>query len=260
MSGEGFIRKTYYIYSTAIVLLVLVTTLLLGATGGRSTALEPTISATPEQTLSTPLPTPVITPSPEPTLNITPTPTATPTPTPYATPPLSGDAKHLIVVNAAANGQVVRVYSKDSSGKYTVLEKEMICSTGMNNSTPLGRFKIYVRYRWILLQGDVYGQYALRFYGSILFHSVPYIENRKPDTLQWEEWNKLGQQASAGCVRMSVEDVKWLYDHCDDGTIVVVYEGPDEAETRARLKLPDITESENGNWDPTDPEAPRDPS
>ena len=39
------------------------------------------------------------------------------------------------------------------------------------------------------------------------------------------QYNKLGQQASAGCIRLAVTDAKWIYDHCRLGTKVVIGEG-----------------------------------
>ena len=34
---------------------------------------------------------------------------------------------------------------------------------------------------------------------------------------------KLGSKASHGCVRLSVEDAKWIYNHCPAGTTITVY-------------------------------------
>jgi lipoprotein-anchoring transpeptidase ErfK/SrfK len=67
------------------------------------------------------------------------------------------------------------------------------------------------------LCGNVYGQYACRITGSILFHSVPY-EKQDKSTLEWWEYDKLGETASLGCIRLTVEDAKWIYDNCAKGT------------------------------------------
>ncbi len=129
------------------------------------------------------------------------------------------DTPYYIKVNNQAN--VVTVYKKDSNGAYTVPVKTMICSIG--TATPeSGVYKISDKYTWRLLEGNVYGQYACRIVGSILFHSVPYKEKNK-STLEWWEYDKLGTAASLGCVRLTVIDAKWIYDNCIPGTKVEFY-------------------------------------
>lgn len=103
------------------------------------------------------------------------------------------------------------------------------------------------------MNGNVYGQYACRIVGSILFHSVPY-EQKDKASLEWWEYDKLGESASLGCVRLAVEDSKWIYDNCIPGTKVEFYtsatSGPLGKPTRKK-----ITEDEEvRNWDPTDPD------
>ena len=54
--------------------------------------------------------------------------------------------------------QSVTVYASDSSGKFTVPVKTMVCSTGKEgeNETKIGTFKVTRRYRWHLLYGPCY--------------------------------------------------------------------------------------------------------
>ena len=100
-----------------------------------------------------------------------------------------------------------------------------------------------------------YGRYVVRFNGKILFHSVPYIEE-SPNTLEWEEYNKLGQNASLGCVRMSVEDAKWIYDNCKPGTVVVVYSDYEESGELGKPSAIKIDENSSYKmWDPTDKDS-----
>ncbi|MBM3713605.1 MAG: L,D-transpeptidase, partial [Actinobacteria bacterium] len=51
--------------------------------------------------------------------------------------------------------------------------------------------------------------YWTRFYGPYLIHSVPFDKN---GNIISEEYAKLGSPASHGCVRLEVEDAKWLYE------------------------------------------------
>lgn len=125
----------------------------------------------------------------------------------------------------------------------------MICSTGIDKATVLGEFSIYYKQEWNPLFNDVYGHYVSGFYGDYLFHSVPYYD-ASADTLETEEFNKLGNEASLGCVRMQTADVKWIYENCPENTSVIVYDD----ENPGPLGRPDaikITDHSCG-WDPTD--------
>jgi len=156
-----------------------------------------------------------------------------------------------IKVNLAAN--TVTIYKKDSNGKFTEPIKAMVCSVG--KATPKsGTYKISVRYRWRELFGNVYGQYATRIYGNILFHSVPYL-NTYPDTLEYDEYDKLGTSASAGCVRLTVEDAKWIYDNAKNGSTVEFYSDKNNPGPLGKPTAQKISSNKlNRNWDPTDPD------
>ncbi|MDE5830861.1 MAG: L,D-transpeptidase [Clostridia bacterium] len=104
------------------------------------------------------------------------------------------------------------------------------------------------------MSGDVYGQYASRITGSILFHSVPYVYQDK-STLEWWEYDKLGQTASLGCVRLTVEDAKWIYSNCIAGTKVEFYASSNPGPL-GKPTAKKISEDEDvRNWDPTDPDS-----
>lgn len=159
--------------------------------------------------------------------------------------------KYYIKINNQAN--VVTIYTKDSKGDYNVPIKAMICSIG--DATPeMGIYEISDKYDWRFLQGDVYGQYAVRITGHILFHSVPY-KNQSKDSLEWWEFDKLGTKASLGCIRLQVEDAKWIYDNCEKGTQVEFYsnENPGPLGKTEVEKISDF-EDNLKCWDPTDPD------
>lgn len=151
---------------------------------------------------------------------------------------------YLLKVNKQQN--VITAYKKDKKGKYSVPVKAMVCSVGVD--TPIGTFKTPVNYRWRLLDGDVWGQYSTRIVRGILFHSVWYYE-KNPSTLSAKQYNKLGTTASHGCVRVTVEDAKWIYDNCPIGTTVTIYnsKNPGPLGKPQAIKLPEGT-----GWDPTD--------
>lgn len=159
---------------------------------------------------------------------------------------------YYIMVNRQAN--CITIYEQDESGEYTIPMKAMVCSVGVSERTPLGTFRTSDKYTWRYLFGDVYGQYAYRINKNILFHSVPYYTKNKGD-LESEEYNKLGEAASLGCVRLTVEDAKWLVDNCPSGTKVTIYDSPDPGPLgKPTVNKIDLTSPYKG-WDPTDPSA-----
>lgn len=158
-----------------------------------------------------------------------------------------------VKVNRVMN--CVTVYMMDEQGEYTIPVKAMICSVGKNNNTPLGVFQTSTKYEWRALFGNVYGQYAYRIHNSIMFHSVPYYSINKGD-LETEEYNKLGEPASLGCIRLACIDAKWLVDYCPEGTTVEIY---DDEDSPGPLGRPDAVRidvnSKYAGWDPTDPDS-----
>lgn len=167
------------------------------------------------------------------------------------TPKIKYSSPYLIKVNRTQN--IVIVYEKDSNGKYTVAKKAMVCSVGTGNNTPRGIFYTSDRYNWRLLEGNVYGQYATRITAHILFHSVPYYTQDKSD-LEYDEYNKLGEAASLGCVRLSAEDSKWIKDNCPSGTTVIIYDSDEKEPLDKPTPIRIDTDDSRRGWDPTDPD------
>lgn len=158
--------------------------------------------------------------------------------------------KYSLGVNIKQN--IVTVYELDDSGEYTIPDRAFICSVG--EDTPCGSFKTSDKYIWRELFGNVYGQYATRVTGHILFHSVPYYTMNKDD-LEYDEYNKLGTTASMGCIRLCVKDAKWIYDNCPSGTEVNITDS-DSAEPLPKPEAYsiDINDTQKRGWDPTDPD------
>ena len=141
----------------------------------------------------------------------------------------------------------------DENKEYNKIVKVFTVSVGRNGKTPTGTFKTTKGYPWGALIKNVWGQYSTRITGSYLFHSVPYYTKNKGD-LEWQEYNKLGTAASAGCVRMTVRDVKWIYDNIENGTTVKIYDGSLPSGV-TKPSVPKIDgNSPNRGWDPTDPD------
>lgn len=168
------------------------------------------------------------------------------------TPKTETKNPYYIKINYTQN--VVTIYGKDDKGDYTKPIKAMVCSTGSATPTS-GTYKMSYKYRWLALYGGVYGQYCTRIVGHILFHSVPYLENGNQGSLEYWEYDKLGTSASAGCIRLTVQDAKWIYDNCKSGTEVEFYSdsnpGPLGKPTAQKISEDEAVRG----WDPTDPDA-----
>lgn len=184
--------------------------------------------------------------------------------------------KYCIAVNTKKNR--VTIYAKDEEGNYTKPVECFICSCGKekcnckvekyqkkNNSegyhshaTPKGVFKTGQRanQRWLKMVDNSYGQYTTNINGgSIWFHSVCYTGKDK-SKLETEEFNKLGTQASLGCVRLCVRDAKWIYDKVSSGTLVYIYSSSVAGPISPTKSVPKIDlNSPNKGWDPTDPDS-----
>lgn len=101
--------------------------------------------------------------------------------------------------------QKVYIYYKDETLKI------MPCSGGTTEKpTPLGKFKTNEKIKYAYVAKYQMGAYYwTRFYGEYLFHSIPYDAQ---GNILTEELEKIGTPASHGCIRLYVEDAKWMYD------------------------------------------------
>lgn len=133
------------------------------------------------------------------------------------------------------------------------------CSTGKSGNTYLGTYTTTNYYEWQLMNGNCYSRYAVRFNTHELMHSVPYYR-RDPSSLEYNQYNKLGTPASAGCCRLALIDAKWIYENTIPGTIVQVVKEPDLVFplTRPNIILDTNNKALRG-WDPTDTFTPGSP-
>lgn len=111
-----------------------------------------------------------------------------------------------------------RVYVLDAEDR-TV--RKFACSSGEEGSeTPTGTFTISDRGKSFYNPSVKEGAYYwTRFYEAYLFHSLPFDQNEE---MEPEEAAKLGTPASHGCIRLEIENAKWIYDHIPVGTKVSI--------------------------------------
>lgn len=162
----------------------------------------------------------------------TPKPTPAPTPVPYR-------------IGVDVTNQVTTVYGLDEQGGYTTVVRHMICSTGTEKDpTAPGTYTLNgATSRWCYFpKWGTHGQYWTRIDAYNAFHSVIYSEPN-PMALAKSSYTGLGKRASHGCIRLMLDDAKWIYDNVGKGTEVLVYEGELDEELTKSLKIPPLDTS-----------------
>lgn len=146
------------------------------------------------------------------------------------------------------SNQVVTVYrTKDDT-----IVRQMLCSTGKNDATPAGDYflpknrRSDERVEWYYFYYfECWAKYATRITGNILFHSLTYSA-KKESTLSQKAVKEWGYPASHGCIRLLVEDAKFIAKECKAGTYVKIYKsGARDDELREILHVASYT-GQNG--------------
>jgi len=131
--------------------------------------------------------------------------------------------------------QVVTVFEHDDQGAYTHIVRRFLCSSGstepddpldpedIGTPTPRGKWKIGGRERFgkfANFSGE-YARYWTQIVGSVYFHSLLFGA-RNVNAMKSYPFRHIGKNVSHGCVRLYVEDAKWLYYYACPGTVVYV--------------------------------------
>lgn len=181
-----------------------------------------------------------------------------------------------VEINRAAN--CVTIYAYDTEKKsYCIPIKTCTVSIGRDtwstkdasglatdtSFTPLGTYSVSsngtsVKYTMKPMYepdgSTVYARWATHVVGNVYFHSVAVGANSHY-ALSATQYNRLGTAASAGCIRMTVADAKWIYDYVSKGTKVTILKGdanhPGPLGKNATIKI-----SSSVSYDPTDPDVP----
>jgi len=144
--------------------------------------------------------------------NNTPRPTPEPTPIPY-----------FVEVDVA--NQLIKIFRRDANQEFTDLYKIFTASTGTPSfPSDVGTWTLTGRTaRWAHFPtwGGGYAQYWTRINSSIAFHSFLYGSDRR---INMRSVNRLGKTASHGCIRLTIQDAKWIYDNLGQGVEVWIHE------------------------------------
>lgn len=148
----------------------------------------------------------------------------------FARDELQNDDPNKYYVEVDISNQVVTVYQKDDDGEFTRIVRRFVCTTGQTQDkgvddpaspTPTGVWKIGTRERFgkfANFAGE-YARYWTQVVGGIYFHSIMF-GSREADALKSSPYSTLGKDASHGCIRLYIEDAKWLYYNACFGTTV----------------------------------------
>ena len=125
--------------------------------------------------------------------------------------------------------QVVKVwkYNRQTEG-YTDLDRAFLCATGTTTyPSPLGTFTLSGRKsahaefpNW----GGGQARWWVKITEEIAFHSVLYSDSSNDATLKVSSLTGLGKRGSHGCIRLTVADAKWIYDHVEAGMQVWIHD------------------------------------
>lgn len=137
-------------------------------------------------------------------------------------------ANQIVTVYSAADGSIVR---------------QMLCSTGMNGGTPIGTFHLTEKGRaserteWTYLaQYKCYVKYATRIHLGYMFHSLPF-DAKDMNSMQAQAASEFGLPTSHGCIRLRVEDAKFIAENCLMGTEVTIHDTAERNEDLRELLL-----------------------
>ena len=155
-------------------------------------------------------------------------------------------------IEVDVTNQIVPVYRAEDVSDSGVV-RQMICSTGVNECTPVGDFTLNQRNsaertKWYAIPTyDCYVQYVTRILDGYLFHSLPYFEEDEA-TLDTDAAALLGTPASHGCIRLRPEDAKWIAKNCPNGTPCHIYHS-DAVDEGLRGLLLMQSYTEDGEWE-----------
>lgn len=128
-----------------------------------------------------------------------------------------------IHIKVSTTENTVYVYGWSGSG-YNHPIKKFICSCGtIKHPTIQGTFYgIGPETEWYFMaDSDVWVRYPYRITGPYFFHSILF-ENKGDITPTEASKNNLGINASHGCIRLTVDDARWIYENIPPGTKIMI--------------------------------------
>lgn len=161
-------------------------------------------------------------------------------------PAVAEEMPYYITVDLSS--QIVTIYRTSDNG----IVRQMLCSTGLNDATPTGTYTMPKtkrqgeRSEWYYFpMFGSYAKYASRIVDYILFHSIPY-SSMNESTISLSGIKAFGSPASHGCIRLLVEDSKFIAENCLAGTKVRIYKSGNRYDDLRELLFVSSYTGENG--------------
>lgn len=156
--------------------------------------------------------------------------------------------KYKVRVNKTKN--VVIVYEKGDDGKYQKSVKVMSAIVGRDIRVNT-EYNIGDRWLWIKNQNGNYSKFVTQVSGNVVFESVAYKKKGDLSSLNYVEFDNLGNSIDGSFIKLQYADAQWIFDNLDYDTIVEFY----ESEDLNGVNVPEVKkislENDKKNWDPT---------
>lgn len=163
-------------------------------------------------------------------------------------PAQAGDYSMPYYIGVDLTNQIVTVYRTSDN----TIARQMLCSSGMNDSTPEGihymeeGWRVNERKPWLWLgEYQCWVRYATRIWQGYMFHSLPF-SRRDASAMIEQSARELGTPTSHGCMRLRVDDARFISENCGVGTMVRLYKEPEKQEELRELLLVSSYTGEGG--------------
>lgn len=140
-------------------------------------------------------------------------------------------------IDVDVTNQIITIYRTEDNS----IVRQMLTSTGANDCTPLGTFYLTAKGRaserseWTWFDHyQCWVKYATRIYKGYMFHSFPFSEKNESSVSQ-KAIDQFGLPASHGCLRLRVDDARFIAQECLKGTRVRIYKSEEKDEELRQL-------------------------
>jgi len=135
--------------------------------------------------------------------------------------------------------QIVTIYKTEDGS----IVRQMLTSSGENDCTPLGTYylkpneRMSERGEWTWFsQYQCWVKYATRIHLGYMFHSLPFAEKDESTMIQ-QMVDEFGMPTSHGCMRLRVDDARFIAKECLPGTLTRIYKSEEKQEELRQLLL-----------------------
>ena len=128
-------------------------------------------------------------------------------------------------IDVDITNQIVTVYNTADGS----IARQMLCSSGLNDLTPMGTWYMPAKERdderteWYWMPNAyAWVKWPTKIYYAYFFHSLTYSKD-DDSKMNQDAIDNYGVPASHGCIRLRVEDAKFIAENCLKGTRVRIF-------------------------------------